>query len=745
MASEAFEERYEILRELGRGAMGRVVLARDRRAQREVAIKLLAAQELGERAGARLQREGELLASLRHPGVVRVHSVGLWRGQPYLVMDHVEGARELGQLERAQRLPLLLEAARALAHVHARGLVHRDLKPANLLVDAQGRVRVCDFGLAWSAESRRLTRTGHLAGTPLYMAPEQFRGAREGQAFEPPTDVWALGVILYEALTGRAPFEEPTLVAQMAEVLACEPTPPRSLEPSVSPALEAVCAKALQKRPQDRYSDAGEFAEALEAALATRGPRRGLAALPAPLALVALTLMALALMALALLAPAARLDGSPSPPPGERSTSPAAGPAPGSDTGPAAGPAPGSAAGPAPGSAAGPAPGSAAGPAPGSAAGPAPGSAAGSAAGASPAAGAGGDFAARLREVPAAQRRAFAWSWLRARPAGPAAEAARAFLRAGGADAPLWVLRTQDERRAPLGVAFRGPRSLVTYSERAAWSWSLGEAASPRLKVAHGRIGGVSPLPDGRVVLLRSTGEVKRVSCYELREGAWSRAWIKGSPRAFTQLCAAAQGELLAYAFLDVPRRRLVWLLDAQGERLARLSGLSPGPVRGLALAPAGGRAFLLEGAQLSEWDLSARGRVEELEGPQRSVEVDPQTHSLLVVPTGALLALDHARGAELYDAQTLEPAGRLGRPSSAARALTGLARTLACDAGGGVLARLAGRDLELWSLPDARPLRPAIRLPALPQDLSVSADGALVAVGLADGSCQVWPVRPPE
>ncbi|MGE0712971.1 MAG: protein kinase [Planctomycetota bacterium] len=256
--------------ELGRGAMGVVYRAFDPEGQRHVAIKVSSGAASDERA-ARLQREAELVARLRHPGIVGIHSAGaLEDGRRYLVYELVEGARSLqeawqgaGWRERAGRV---LEVARAVAHAHAHGVMHRDLKPENVLVDAQGHLRVTDFGLGAGADLERMTRSQAAVGTPHYMAPEAFRG-------KPPTpahDVWGLGVLLYEACAGTAPFDAPTF-QELVNAVHAPPRPLRELAPGLPAGLYAVCARALTLDPQERYPEAGALAEDLARAL--RGER----------------------------------------------------------------------------------------------------------------------------------------------------------------------------------------------------------------------------------------------------------------------------------------------------------------------------------------------------------------------------------------------------------------------------------------------------------------------------------------
>ncbi|MGE0708088.1 MAG: tetratricopeptide repeat protein [Planctomycetota bacterium] len=270
--------RFEIRGRLGRGGMGLVFRAWDPRLGREVALKVVPPERAGgARALERLRREGEALANLNHPGIVRVHEVGSEEGYPFLVCELVHGAQELLNAfePRApqERVALLIEAARALGHAHAHGLVHRDVKPSNVLVDREGRVRVIDLGLVAGSGLERMTQSGAMVGTPNYMSPEQVAGKRDRQG--PPTDVWALGVLLYRALTDAAPFEGDDLATLSGQILGTDPPPPSTLAPQVSPALDRVTLRALAKRPGERYPDGEAFARALEVALAH--PEQGFA------------------------------------------------------------------------------------------------------------------------------------------------------------------------------------------------------------------------------------------------------------------------------------------------------------------------------------------------------------------------------------------------------------------------------------------------------------------------------------
>ncbi|HYE99634.1 MAG TPA: protein kinase [Planctomycetota bacterium] len=246
--------RYRIRGTLGEGATSVVYRAWDVELLREVALKVL-------RPGAapdRFRREARTAAALAHPNIVTIHDAGEENGLLYLVTEVVEGPR-LADRPAAERLSLLEEAARGVGAAHRQGIVHRDLKPANILVTAEGRAKVVDFGLAYVAGAER-TRTGLTLGTPLYMAPEQVGGRGD---VTPRTDVHALGAILYEILTGRPPFQSRSIPALYAKILHDDPVPPRRLKPAVPPGLEKICLVALEKDPARRYPDADAFADDL--------------------------------------------------------------------------------------------------------------------------------------------------------------------------------------------------------------------------------------------------------------------------------------------------------------------------------------------------------------------------------------------------------------------------------------------------------------------------------------------------
>jgi hypothetical protein len=258
---------YEILDEVGRGGMGMVYRARQVALNRLVALKLMrdGAHATAEER-ARFKREAEAVARLQHPHVVQIFEVGEAEGVPFFAMEFCSGGsldKRLGGRPLPPRdAAALVEAmARAVHAVHLARVVHRDLKPANILFGADGRLKVTDFGLAKKLDEAGQTQTGAVLGTPAYMAPEQAGG--QGKEVGPATDVWALGALLYEALTGRAPFQGATIVEVLERVRTLDPVPPRRLVAGVPRDLETVCLKCLRKDPARRYESAEALAEDL--------------------------------------------------------------------------------------------------------------------------------------------------------------------------------------------------------------------------------------------------------------------------------------------------------------------------------------------------------------------------------------------------------------------------------------------------------------------------------------------------
>jgi len=292
---------HTILRELGRGGMGVVYLARDEELGRAVALKAMTNPALaGERGRERFQREVRAVAALQHPCIVPIHETGEDAGTPYYTMPYVEGnslADILAELRGLDLEParltgrhlrvgsrdgdsarggshssarparshvelvarLVLDVAEALAHAHAHGIVHRDVKPSNILVSAEGRALLCDFGLARSEESGDLTRSGDLVGTPHYVAPEQ----AAGEGIDARCDVYALGTTLYELLTLRVPHDGGNTAEILRKIQTKEPTPLRKLNPATPRDLETICGTAMAKEPAQRYASAEELAEDL--------------------------------------------------------------------------------------------------------------------------------------------------------------------------------------------------------------------------------------------------------------------------------------------------------------------------------------------------------------------------------------------------------------------------------------------------------------------------------------------------
>ncbi|TMQ53533.1 MAG: hypothetical protein E6K72_08340 [Candidatus Eisenbacteria bacterium] len=251
---------YRLLQPLGRGAMGEVWLAEDTQLPRQVAVKLLPSTLTQDpEAVDRLLREAQAAASVDHPAVVTVYEAGLDAGRPYLVMQRAEGETleerlARGPLPIADAIDLAVKIADALAEVHALGIVHRDLKPANVILTARGP-KVLDFGVASLRGSPRLTATGIAVGTPYAMSPEQMKGLPPDNR----SDLWALGVMLYQALTGKRPFEGASFEAVMHAVLNTQPPPPSALGSGIGPDLDFIVMKLLRKDAAHRYARAEEL------------------------------------------------------------------------------------------------------------------------------------------------------------------------------------------------------------------------------------------------------------------------------------------------------------------------------------------------------------------------------------------------------------------------------------------------------------------------------------------------------
>lgn len=258
---------YEVLRELGRGGMGVVYRAHEASLNRPVALKVLAPQLASDPAFAqRFLREARAAAGLNHPNVVTVYAVGEHEGSPYIAMEYIRGESLADRIERTGRLSvdeavaITTAVAGALAAAHRQGLIHRDVKPQNIMLDDTGRPRLLDFGLVKATEGNTaLTETGVQLGTPQYMAPEQV----QGKPVDGRTDIFALGVVLFEMLTGRAPFQASTPMAVMYQITH-EPLPPlRQVCPDVSPALAQLVTNMTAKSPTGRFMRAESVVEEL--------------------------------------------------------------------------------------------------------------------------------------------------------------------------------------------------------------------------------------------------------------------------------------------------------------------------------------------------------------------------------------------------------------------------------------------------------------------------------------------------
>ena len=253
--------RYELRRVLGRGGMAEVYAAHDRTLDREVAVKLLLDRFREDDAFTRrFNDEARHVARLNHPNLVAVYDTGLDEGQSYIVMELVEGrslqeAIDAGGLTEDRALEVAADVCAALAYAHGRGLIHRDIKPGNILLADDGTVKVTDFGIARAIGNETVTRTAAVLGTAAYLSPEQ----AQGREIDPRSDLYSLGVVLYEALTGQQPFSGESAVTVAYQHVQEAPRPPRELDASISPAAEAVTMRALAKNPANRYQDAEEM------------------------------------------------------------------------------------------------------------------------------------------------------------------------------------------------------------------------------------------------------------------------------------------------------------------------------------------------------------------------------------------------------------------------------------------------------------------------------------------------------
>jgi eukaryotic-like serine/threonine-protein kinase len=259
---------YEILGVLGRGGMGVVYKARQKGLNRMVALKMiLAGGHAGPADLARFRTEAEAVACLQHPGIVQIHEIGDSGGLPFFSLEFVEGGSLADRIKGTPLPPreaarVIETLARAMHHAHERDVLHRDLKPANVLLTTEQEPKITDFGLAKRLEQNAgQTQSGAIMGTPSYMAPEQAEG--KNRRIGPAADVYGLGAVLYECLTGRPPFRAATQVDTILQVLCEEPVPPRRLVSRVPRDLETICLKCLRKVPAERHVSAWALAEDL--------------------------------------------------------------------------------------------------------------------------------------------------------------------------------------------------------------------------------------------------------------------------------------------------------------------------------------------------------------------------------------------------------------------------------------------------------------------------------------------------
>ncbi len=278
MIGTLLSNRYRLESKLGSGGMSTVYLAVDETLGRHVAVKIMH-REISDQQDQleRFRREARAVAQLSHPNLVGVIDAGEDGGHPYIVFEFVPGQTLKGRIAESGRLPLdeatayAIEIGRGLASAHAAGLVHRDVKPQNVLIDAEGRAKVTDFGIARSIESSGLTATGRVLGTTDYVSPEQAMG----QEVDARTDVYSLGIVLYEMLTGEVPFHAETQVGVAMKHVNEEVPDVRERRPEISAALASAVDRATAKNPNDRYTDMVAFVRDLEGALEVEVSRAG--------------------------------------------------------------------------------------------------------------------------------------------------------------------------------------------------------------------------------------------------------------------------------------------------------------------------------------------------------------------------------------------------------------------------------------------------------------------------------------
>lgn len=261
------DDRYQLTERIGEGGMAEVFLGTDIRLKRDIAVKVLRPQYSSDKQFLdRFLDEARAMAGFSHPNIVNVYDAGRERGRSYIVMEYVPGTdlrnliKERGPLPIEQALKVIEQVAQGVAAAHSKDIVHRDIKPGNVLITPDGAVKVADFGIARAvSDSKQLTEPGVVWGTTAYLSPEQIRG----DTATPASDVYSIGVVLYEMLSGKPPFQGEDRVAIALQHLHDEPTPLSEKNPKVPRGIEYIINRAMSKQASQRYSDADEFARAI--------------------------------------------------------------------------------------------------------------------------------------------------------------------------------------------------------------------------------------------------------------------------------------------------------------------------------------------------------------------------------------------------------------------------------------------------------------------------------------------------